>query len=74
MFNEIIDRVTESATSPSSSVPIVGAIGIGNWFSVLPEVINVLTILYITLLICHKGFVLYKDWRYRKTDKEVVDE
>lgn len=69
-MDDIVNKITESVTSPSSSVPIVGAVGTLNIFASLPEIINILTIVYLFLLCLHKGYVVYQEWKQKKIIKD----
>lgn len=69
-MNEIISRVTEAVTQPSNSVPAVGMLGVANFYAMLPEAINILTIIYLFLLVLHKGYVLYQEWKHKKIIKD----
>ena len=59
----ISNQITESITAPASTVPVLAVVGATNWISSLPEVINFLTILYLFLLIVHKGYIFYREWK-----------
>jgi hypothetical protein len=63
--------ITEQATSPNTSIPVIGTVGAANWIGMAPEIINVLTVIYLVLLVAHKGYNMYKEYKTGKdTEKD----
>lgn len=63
--------ITDVASSPIVATPIaVGVSGL-NLITLLPILINVGTALYISMLIGHKAWVWYREW---KGKQQVQDE
>lgn len=56
-------NITENITSPASAIPVATTVGIANWLGSLPEIINILTALYLIVLISHKVYVWIKEYR-----------
>lgn len=63
-------QITESVTSPSSTLPVVTLVGAANWLSSLPEIINILTAVYLVLLVSHKLYVFYREWKTKTLIKD----
>jgi len=59
----ILTQITETATQPASAVPVTGLVAAGNILGALPEFVNILTALYILLLIVHKIWKMYAEWK-----------
>lgn len=70
VITETASSAVDTATHPSTTIPVIGTVGMGNLLSSLPDIINVCTALYLILLITHKGWRMYKEW---KTGKEAID-
>jgi hypothetical protein len=66
----VTQQITVTITSPASAVPAVTVVGVGNWLGVLPEIINILTAVYLLLLISHKAYVFMKEWKTKKIIKD----
>lgn len=66
--------ITEQATSPNTSIPVIGTVGAANWIGMAPEIINVLTVIYLVLLVAHKGYNMYKEYKTNTITKEEADE
>lgn len=58
-----INSITETATQPASAVPVTGLVAAGNIFTSLPEIVNILTIVYVAMLIIHKAWKMYAEWK-----------
>lgn len=69
-MSNIITTITEAATQPASAVPVTGLVAVGNLFSLLPEIVNVLTIVYVSLLIIHKAWKMYAEWKEGSITKD----
>lgn len=55
--------MVDSVTSPNATVPIIGTAATANWLVGLPEIINILTAVYLVLLVAHKGYNMYKEYK-----------
>ena len=66
----ITTQITETITSPASAVPVSGLVATGNFLASLPEIVNILTIVYVSLLIIHKSWKMYADWK----DKTILKD
>lgn len=65
-MSSITEQATTIVTSPNTSVPVIGTVGAANWLGGLPEIINVLTVIYLILLVMHKGYNMYKEYKSGK--------
>lgn len=61
--------MVDSITSPTTAVPVIGVAGYANWLTSLPTIINVLTACYLFLLVSHKAYTMYREWRTTKEEK-----
>lgn len=66
----IPNQITESITSPASTVPVIAVVGAANWLSYLPEAVNLLTATYLIVLIGHKLYVWRKEWKSKTIIKD----
>jgi hypothetical protein len=55
--------ITDIAASPSVAVPIAAGVTGANLIAMLPIFINVATALYLSMLIGHKAWVWYREWK-----------
>lgn len=54
----------DNFTHPTVAVPIVGTSGIANFLGEnLPLLINIGSFIYIVLLVGHKAYTMYKEWK-----------
>lgn len=62
-----MNQQLETFTNPQTAIVTTTTISTANimGFS-LPEVINVATVIYLVLLISHKGWQMYKEWKEEK--------
>jgi len=67
-IQESVASVVDSVTSPNTAVPTVSIVGAANWLHSLPDIINVATIIYLVLLIAHKGYKMYKEFKGNNVD------
>lgn len=65
--------ITDVASSPAVAAPIALTISAANILAILPTVINVLTVLYLLLLVGHKCYVWYKDSKLAKQGVPIAD-
>lgn len=63
--------ITDIASSPAVAVPIIGSVTGINLITLLPIFINVATALYLSMLIGHKAWVWYREW---KGKQQIQDE
>lgn len=57
----------ESMTNPNISVPVTV---VGIFAENLPLIINVCSLVYLVLLITHKGWQMYKEWKRKDESSE----
>ena len=69
-IQESVASVVDSVTSPNAAVPTVSLVGAANWLHSLPDIINVATIVYLLLLISHKAYKMYQEWKHPSKDKD----
>lgn len=55
--------VTESFTSPAIAVPVGGVTLAAGLVSSLPVIINVIVCVYFLLMVTHKAYQMWKEWR-----------
>lgn len=61
----------DAATSPQAALGTGGTvIGLHALGEALPTIINYLVAIYTVLLILHKGYQMYKDWKRGNTDEQ----
>lgn len=58
-----LQTITEAVTNPQIAVPVATAGTVANLLVALPHIISVGWIVYLVLLIGHKGWQMYKEWR-----------
>jgi hypothetical protein len=58
-----LQSLTEAVTNPNVAVPAASFGALANMMVMVPHLINMGTAIYITLLVCHKGWQMYKEWR-----------
>lgn len=58
-----LQSVTDSVTNPAVAVPVATIGTLANWVAELPHVVTIGWLIYVVLLICHKGWSMYKEWR-----------
>lgn len=58
------DQVTEVLLNPPTAVMAVGGVGfINTLIATLPLAINVATVVYLLVLISHKSWQFYREWK-----------
>ena len=62
-MKEIVGAITDMASSPQVAAPITVGVTGANLLAALPLFINVATALYLVLLIGHKLWVWYREWK-----------
>jgi hypothetical protein len=65
--------ITDAAASPSVAVPIAAGVSVGNFLAFLPIAINALTFLYLLMLVGHKGWIWYKEWKGKQQIKDTEE-
>jgi hypothetical protein len=61
----------DAVTNPQIAVPVVGTASFLSWFAdVLPVLINVGSFIYIILVIIHKAWKMYKEWKTKDESSE----
>jgi len=59
-----LEQIAESLTTPSVAIPASGAGVVAiNFISSLPTILNALWISYVFLLILHKAYTMYKEFK-----------
>ena len=64
MNPEIKEQIAETLLNPPTGVVIGGGVGIFQSFiTQLPVIINIATVIYLIILITHKLWTFYKEWK-----------
>lgn len=58
-----MDNIVESATRPEFAVPIGGATVAAGLIGSLPVIINIIVTIYFTLMVVHKAYQMWKEWK-----------
>lgn len=58
-----MQAVIEHASNPGVAIPIAAASATANFLATVPALINILTAVYLVMLVCHKGWQMWKEWR-----------
>lgn len=61
--------ISEAASSPQVAVPLTSGVALSNVFQVLPDIINIGTVVYLSLLIVHKAWTMYQEYKQRKENE-----
>lgn len=69
IITEQAASVVDAATSPNGTIPVIGTVGIANWLGSLPEIINVMTAIYLFLLVTHKAYSMWIEYKKAKASK-----
>lgn len=56
---EIIDQ----AVHPAVAIPAGATGALANMLGAMPHIINCAMVIYVLLLLCHKGWQMYEHWR-----------
>ena len=72
--NVLMNIISDVAASPVVATPIAVGVSAANIIAFLPVFINVVTAIYLTLLVSHKLWVWYKDWKLAKQGVAPVDK
>lgn len=65
----MMDTITEYATNPPTAVVVGIGSGVVNTFiAALPLAINIITVVYLTLLVVHKAIQLYREFKGKQSD------
>lgn len=60
-------QITDSILNPTTGTAVTIPVALANALTTnLPIVINIATIIYLTLLISHKSWQMYKEWKEKK--------
>lgn len=63
-MNETLQTISDAASSPPIATATTVAVTTANLLDFsLPIVINIATVIYLSLLISHKGWQMYKEWK-----------
>lgn len=62
--------ITDVASSPLVATPIAVGVSTANIIALLPIAINVLTFAYLAVLLGHKLWVWYREWKGKQTIKD----
>lgn len=65
-----MNNITDFAASPVVAVPTTVMISAANILSFLPIFINIATALYLTMLVGHKAWVWYREWKGKQAIKD----
>jgi hypothetical protein len=66
-----MDQIVESATRPELALPIGGATIAAGLVGSLPVIINVAVAIYFTLMVVHKAYQMWKEW---KQDQRAIED
>jgi len=66
--------ISDVAASPPVGASIAVGVSAANFIAFLPIFINIATAIYLTLLVSHKLWVWYKDWKLAKQGVAPVDK
>jgi len=58
-----MDHIVESATRPELAIPIGGATVAAGLIGSLPVIINIAVAIYFTLMVVHKAYQMWKEWK-----------
>ena len=56
-------NISDLASSPAVAIPATGVVSVANLLAWVPIAVNVLTLLYLAILIGHKLWVWYKEYK-----------
>lgn len=59
----VVQSVVEHSTNPNVAIPSLGAGSLANMLVMIPNFINILMLIYAILLVSHKVWNMYKEWR-----------
>ena len=64
MNDELKGQIAETLLNPPTGVVIGGGVGIfQSLVTQLPVIINIATVIYLVILIVHKLWTFYKEWK-----------
>jgi len=66
-----ISDLSNLASSPAIAIPATGVVSVANLLAWVPVAVNVLTLLYLAILIGHKAWVWYREYKGKQA---IVDE
>jgi hypothetical protein len=66
-----MNNITDFAASPVVAVPTTIMVSAANILSFLPIFINIATAVYLTMLVGHKAWVWYREWKGKQA---IVDK
>lgn len=58
-----MNNITDMASAPQVAIPITSTVAVSNVLAILPDIVNILTAVYLVILI---GAKLYSFWKERK--------
>lgn len=58
-----MNHIVENATSPGVAIPVGSATIAAGFISALPVLINLIVGFYFTLMVIHKIYQMYKEWK-----------
>jgi hypothetical protein len=58
-----MDQVVENMTRPALAVPLGGATVAAGLVGSLPMIINIAVAIYFTLMVVHKAYQMWKEWK-----------
>ena len=56
-------NITENMTNPGTATVVGGTTILANFISALPVMINVAVFIYFTLMVVHKAYQMYKEYK-----------
>ena len=69
-----LENITDAITNPSTAVPVATAGTVVNALVDLPFIVSAGWLVYLALLIGHKIWTIYKEWRSERTPRGIGNE
>lgn len=58
-----LQTIVDAATNPQVAVPVTTAGALANLLDALPHIVSAGWVVYILLIVSHKAWQMYKEWR-----------
>jgi len=66
-------NILDIASSPAVAIPTTGVVSVANLMAWIPLAVNVLTLLYLAILIGHKLWVWYKEYKGKQVIQDLEE-
>jgi len=66
-------NISDLASSPAVAIPATGVVSVANLLAWVPIAVNVLTLLYLAILIGHKLWVWYKEYKGKQVIQDLEE-